>query len=1423
MTTLDTPINEQAVVDTPIEATPVNKTTESLDDFKALKAAYIDHFNTGKPLVEGYREHRASFNMEGDLQQLSKEKLAQDNADASTAIEEIISEQPGVYSDALEAELELRAEREEKAKDPTRQFVDAVSTVSTTPEQITATENYIKLYELYQEATADIGTLEQVGDFLLDIVPFVATSREAATFGSVLNNEELLNNIILTYKKKSFEDQQRLFPQLAEDLIEGLGSVRGKEALLKFIEPSTENELGDFSNWWKVADVVDIASLGATAAIKAAHVAKAFNLPKTLAKAGNEGEAGKAVAASLADDEVAKAANISKETAFGDAVAFDISLVDPAYTKGLSTASLDELKGYMAVADTEAEKIIRGEGYIKEGILNTVERAAKETAALDRLQNAKHEEITIAGRTENTTKFKYKAVDEEGNYFDEEFELDLTLNDVGQWTQDEISILSEFIASPTVFAKGLTRLDVNTAQRLDDQTAKVFRALTGLQKEAVSGLGNLVANPKARASLAKVDKALRDGDEWFDEATNQRGKVFTPDELISQYGFEQKEMVAYYKTNRLYNNLWRLRNNSKREEMIARDYKQINLLDEETSFGKAFDTEGSAQQALVQNNVSMFYDVEKQRVVNTGLKEYVEVGYALGKKLVKLPTPYRVPDAGKVTHVFVNADSVKELPSVVLNRKTGYVPKVNENGFWFVKEFGEEMIDGKMAADQVIRTHRYFDNKADAETYVDQLVQKAMSEEGLTEIQARAKYRSLEDREQEIIATATGDFSHGSGGLYTASRAEDAVLFGLEGTRGQRINAYQALTQNIANVSRMVPINQWRLGLEQRWINTARALTGKDITSFKKLGDSAESTRSGAFLNKMYDQIRDWQGFPSKEEQVYKGTVQQMYEWALRKEWGTGAKLLGWARDKDPIAASRAAAFHSLLGWLNPAQLWVQAQGMSIAVSMNMGKNLTKTLRQTTGLTMLGEGKDLSKGQITLAAKAAGMDANELLNLQKLWEKTGLQDSILQTADHAASIRGHGIAMDALKNTADKGLFFYRRGELLNRRMSFTTAYDEFVTKTGRLNPTDEELKGILDRTHNLMLNLGKANRAQFQKGLMSIPTQFLQVTTKSIETMLGLNGNFTKAERGRIFAGQIALYGTAGIPLASLGVNYLTEVAGFTQEDIDNNPVLVKSINDGFWGFVTLGIFGADLEVSSRGSLLRGTADFIDNWMYSEATVATKLMGAFGSTQQRFWDSFTERMRPITMGAQDPSIIDFVRIPSMSFLESISTWRNAEKALFMNELDTIFSKHGDPSVIRDFNWREVVGAAIGFQTSDEAQVFELTKRSQNVLDMNKKIADLIVLHMNDMVLKEEMGMLDAKALEESDQFYALMYGALDPDRQLDVKRSVQTRLSGDSKQARAIKKYIDKVGVETTDGLSVMQSIFTGTNLQPVFKPEEE
>lgn len=1431
----DAPVNtgsakaeDDIIVDT---KTTKNK-SEQRDSFEATQASFLNNYLTGTGVLESYSHYAGANDKEKELRKLSAKKATQDAEDIS---EEFVLNpygQSGSIEETAEAVFRARTDAIRRSQDPDTQFAESLVGGEVDTAKIDKEGYRASMFKVLSDWEEEVGLGDVIMDIGKEMIPGVTAFRSVATTGSYFGSDDAVKAAIAKFQNMDEEEQARIYPQLVEDLKENAGPVNGLQIANSLLTPFGAEDTQPFGTVDKVFDALDAGGLTVALGASLRGIKGSYNVAKSAKELGNEDVAIETILAGAADPELAKAAGMDSTTATGNMMPFDTSIEDIGHTKELSGKTLNSLKEFFGEIDQTAEDIISGRGFLKEGIVNTKRRADLEAEARSMLKAEQAENIRVVGKDENETTFEYEILDDEGNISKERYNLGLTLNDAGHWEQSEMSLVGEYLGSPTAWAKGTLREDVDTAQRIDYLSSKINKQLTESMKKALQPIG-LIPTPKNRTSLAKVDKALREGDEWKN-ADGSRGTVFTPEDLRTNFGLEENEINSYYRINRVYNNLFNIRNHEKRQEMVALGYKNVNLeRSDESIAGKVFDTSNDAANSLKQRQTNYMYDAEADEMISVRDQGegFFKNLYDNDKRIVRMEEPYDAGEGkGKVHYALVSRDSVTELPQTVLQRKKGYVPRVYENNAYFVKEIKDEVVDG----DKTFRnkkTLRFFDNKKDADTYVEQLVERAIREDGLTEIQARDKYKALADREEEILSAATGDVGHGSGGLYTGARAQDDILFGLEGTKPQRLNSFESLTRNIGNISKYASINQWRLGLEQRWINTANEIfkskgIERKVEGFARLPTISEASEEVRFLNRMHDQIRDWQGFPTTEERAWDATVQKLYDFAADRGYKRTQKMLGNLKGTDPIATARATAFHSLLGWYNPAQLWVQAQGAMVAASLAGGKYLTRVLNNGLAFHMLDAGGEILEKSAKNLAKAAGVTEDELLKMHELWKKTGYRDSVLQTADHAAASKGYGMTSALFRRAADTGLIFYRNGELVNRRMSFLTAVERWKEKTGSSVDMidDDVLKGIMDDANNMMLNMGRANRAQWQKGFLSLPFQFMQVTTKFLETAGGFNKNFSQAERGRLMMSQLALYGTAGVPLAGLGTKYAMEVLGVTQKDIEDNPGLVKTWNDGFWGATSHWIFGADIELASRGSLLRGVSDTIDNWFVQESSIQEKLLGAFGSTQTRFWDSLTYNLKPFMLSEYEPDWEDAASLLTSPFLDVVSTWRNQEKAAYLEKLDAIYSQNGRLMDTKDFSWTEELAQRIGFQQTSSAETWDLIQRTEANERVARSTVDYILNEMNDFALSYPSGDYPQSAFEKQQQKINAAIAALDPDQQSDARESIMQSMKSGSRRSQAIQRYMQTLKEKSADELSVWGSTIMGNKvLRMGIETEEE
>ena len=1364
-------------------------------DMEIGHAAILQNHIDGRGVMAAFAEFEAVADTNSLLSQKSAEKADADVEDLEASFIDDPGTTPTEMGQNAELVQQLMVEAQDRATNVPAQVVEAASGLGAEPAVQAKIQGQLTMLQDVHNIMKDMSKLEMVGEIAGGFLPGAAVKDNFDATGSIFGAEDVMRDMVVGFKSMTAEQQVQAWPTIRDHLLDAMPQMQAANTLAKFLDPVGEDDLGDFNAMWAALDSADLALSGFAIASRIAKLTKQLNGIRLLSKLDSKEEAASLNAAAVMDTsgDVTRKAGIDDTTVYNNSMPFNVGDLDEAYAEGLSTETLANINGVRKAQKEKVGQISRDETALREDLLDAADRPKAEEAAEKALVDQGFENINIVGRTADSTSFQYslKVGDEVLTDVDV---MDLKVSDVGIWESTENSLLPKFLNSPSAWAKGDTRDSVSQALRMDNLSSNIAEQLRRLQRDAVapllgtSGLKGL--RPKVRAQMARVDDVLMQGD--------NANTVFSPTELragVNGTPLDDKQIEVYYNVRSLYDNLFVLRNVAERRKLTAQGMQEVNL----TNFkevGKVFDTPANAQSSINVGKSSKVYRDDTGEVISVKDLDLSTL-YEQGLVLTKLKNAIRPVEGGdNFTMVLTLKNSTQKLPEQVLHFKEGYVPRVNKDAYWFLKEETSGVVDGVMQTEMLGKTHRFFDNRRDAN---EVLAQMQLENPG-------KKFVVKEDREVEQQILGGSDMGAG-GGLYTGARSSKPIGFGKENMPAERFGAFESLSMNVQQLQNFISRNQWRMGMEQKWINTANSLGVKADKFDPRI--APEGTESGAFLRDMGNQIQEWSGFPSKDELIWQEKVRAVSEWALNsglKRTNPVVSGLHYLEHTDPIAAARSAAFHSLLGFFNPAQLWVQAQGASVALSL-----ATKLKDPAGGVRAIKNQFALMSGNLGDApayrarvAKSAGIDVKELDEMVELWRRTGLEESILTTADHAASIRSHGIAADALRQTADKGLFFYRGGELFNRRTSFLVALQEFKAANKGAKVTDADLKGILTRANNMMLNLSKANRSGFQKGIFSIPTQFLQVQAKMIESMLGLNGQYTRGERAKIMFGQLALYGAAGIPAGNLAIRWYMESNGLTQADVEEmNPEVVKSVNQGFWGWLALSAFGADIDIANRGAIASGVQSLTEDLLFGESTMSEKFFAAFGQVPSRFYEAYG-KIKPYALYAakerEFPAASDIVT--AVRNLASVtSTWRNAEKAVFMREFDMLTDRNGYPTVQKDFNLSTEVMAALGFQPSDVGRIFDMQKLIDDNRAHRTTITNSIVQIMFDYSreVKTASSPEEEKALIEkfSNMQAILMQSLRTPRDQQLVVEAVQTKLSSGSRESKTIKNFI----LEFNDG----------------------
>lgn len=1071
--------------------------------------------------------------------------------------------------------------------------------------------------------------------------------------------------------------------------------------------------------------------------------------------------------------------------------------------RGISSEVQERILAFQQQTQRGVEGVISGNVAQREHFLTTQDRLAREEKTRLELKQAQVENLRIdrEASSPDQTVFRYDTRDNEGNLVPSETTLQFNINDAGYYDNVPPAGFANFsLASPTYYTRFSSSLQdaINAAQRTDVSSTRVANTFQNMFDQALKPLrnfdvdrGNFNGGGKNFSDrVRRVENVLLRGDEL--------GEEFTYRQLSGEFQLADNEIEAYFNTRSVIDALWETRNTLKREEYRLRGFKGITVGKQprdipEESIGIPFEDLRSARASINDFGAGQnfkIWDATENRLVDIA---ELEAQYnTFDKRLVRLNDPYdTASDAGSFSYVLVNRLDVTELPDRVIAYRQGYIPKINQGANYFVKELEDRLVNGRTVRTPVV-TLRYFDNEVEARRFIEQ--------EHIKADEANVERRSLvlrEDREEEEwAANNLGRLvsSSAGGGLYTGARSQDGLAFGIDARQATRLAPYEALARNIQNVANLVPRNAQRIGLEQRWLNSInQELSERGIETIQRFPQSDLAGNSDIVrkYNRLAAQIRDWNNIPTSSERNWDRLVQNTYEWALGKKYvgNFAPDLIRKLEGRDPASVARTVAFHSLLGVFNPRQLFVQGQSATTALSANGLHRIGDTLRQWSGVRWLVDDADYAN--LDKASRLSGIPQDELRNLMDAYRRTGLQESVLDTGDFNAASRGMGIDSGVFQRLLDKGLFFYRAGEHFNRQVSYISAYNFLKRQNGGVLDLTDDLvqQQLLTKTQDYMLNMSKSNRAQWQQGYLGVPTQFMQVQAKALETMVFNNRRLTPKERANLWMGQLAFYGAAGVPTAGIGTIMLEEYFGKqeVQRFAAENPTLIDAYNGGFFDTIFAGAF----DISSNTSLLGGVEEFARSMVTDEKSPTEFLLGAFGTSGQRFFTKFARNIEPVIYDPEKSYVVDGTIALTKSFGELTSTLSNVQKAYLYATARQWEDKNGRV-VFRDLegpSFSEVIAQALGFTPLRLREIYEKSRLNRLYDEGRQGVVSIAVRNSREYMRKSNLGQLTDQEYDEHIRTTNLIMGMLPVGDQISISRAYNKEIQSTSTRENTVEK----------------------------------
>ena len=999
---------------------------------------------------------------------------------------------------------------------------------------------------------------------------------------------------------------------------------------------------------------------------------------------------------------------------------------------------------------------------------------------------------------------------------------------------------TSFITAPTTWSKGDAGIDFNQAVTDSIVSSDVGAAAQSYADDLLNWVLEPIAGVTGTKARKRLDAVLLHGDEYINEGSSITGRTFTPEELAAGFdlpGFSGKvtlttpaEVQAYYRARMFADTMYQLENHAMRRSLELQGMRNVKI-GNEFSVGRPYDTLAAADAALRQKPGYAIFKADTREVLDFNPQQ-MEKFYNDGYKLVNTKNSYNTSGGGVgdavspyVDYILVRDADITDLPAQVLHYRNGYVPKMNKVEFMVkmdtpITKPGEPGAMRNMAI-------RGFNSLENAKRFREEQVAKYLAANpGLSYEQASARF-SIGGAEETNAFDAMEKGLGNSGGLYTGMRSQNEILYGLSGERMARVGALEAFQRQTSHVGVLYSRNEMRLGQEQKWLNTVRIkLPSVRVTSFANtaLPDNAV----GKALERMRMQIKEWNGIPEVEETRFQASMQYMHDWML-----SGVRKLGfqsegsyqslqWLKHTNPITAIKATVMHTLLGAMNPAQLYTQASAALIAATRRAGVSLTGDvagdLRTAFKFGMLDNIRDdgaLSKA-LALMVRKQDIDPR-VAEAYQAYRRTGLYESALNNADTSKlSVDGLGWAMSTMRKLDSVSLVFYRAGELFNRRYSFIKEFAAWRHAHPNAALDEDALIGITKEANKNMLELNAANRAYWQGGqgtnafrqVAGMATQFLQVTTKTAELLLPAvitgrseKAGFTQAQKGRILGGQLFLFGAAGLPLGNMAVNGIMQLAG--AENASDETAL--ALNQGFAGWAVnhmLGLEESDqqLDISQRVALGTQLTEFFRGVMSSDDPIVYAALGPFGGTTGvRMLDAFRE-LRIMWLGSRagtEELSMEDMKMAVHTIASVTSTGNYLTKAWMMHNQGKILDRRRNVVAEREFELGTEMGVAFGFRPTLETstRMIQVANRKFDELVLDQ--ADVRVKLMHKAIFDYRM---DGKKVAEIERAFQLMDESIDNPMLLQaIRNEVDRRVwqAPTSVEERAISDWWKRVGVD--------------------------
>lgn len=596
------------------------------------------------------------------------------------------------------------------------------------------------------------------------------------------------------------------------------------------------------------------------------------------------------------------------------------------------------------------------------------------------------------------------------------------------------------------------------------------------------------------------------------------------------------------------------------------------------------------------------------------------------------------------------------------------------------------------------------------------------------------------------VSDMSGSMSHMQtlGRMYYSPKGS-SVKLDYRGEKLPVLNVYEMLGRSFSNVSNLIGMSAYRDRLINKWFETYKDILKQDagdspMKLFQDMpfreGVDPQLIAAAKQQREVGMRVLNWN---SPEDNFYKSATRSLYDMLDRQRGGpvknafrkSGTKVLNWWEQSNAVGALRGLAFDAKLGLFNPRQMWLQMQTMFVTMSVNPKRGAPAAL-SAIPLRFYSSSKWSRESFKAFAEKGAAKafgfnDVDEFMAMADELKEGGFLD-IKNThilINNTSSESLYNLSGNSVRAFRETGRTMFYEAERMNRTTAFSAAWQE-------ARATNPNLKGqaflekVYAKASDYSVNMTEASAAAWQKGWASMPTQFWPYQFRLLELMAG--EQLTTAQKMGLMAGQMTLYGSAGIPLLAFISDQINK-KNAKSPSFSEEPAAAffdKGLLDGFVYLAT----GAETDIASAagtGGFWTDTiASFFNAGQYGETPPIEVITGASGG----IWgDAIVDLYRvakwsSIEGGFTGPMTTDAVN----GVFRNVSSYNNGFKAYMAHRHGVLTSTKGSFTFDVSEEENAELMALLGVPTQKEA---DLSAMMQNIIAREELKKDFVKLLTN--------------------------------------------------------------------------------------------